>query len=364
MIKIAVLPGDGIGPEIINESLKVIETVSEKIDIKFDFKFCDVGAIAIDKYNNPLPDKTLKICKESDAVLFGAIGHPKFDNNPNLKVRPEQGLLRLRKELGLYANLRPVKSYDELLSLSPLKKNIIENTDMLIVRELTGGIYFGEPRGIEPMENNQRKGINTHSYTTSEIHRIARVAFDLAKKRKNKVTSCEKSNVMEAGILWREEVQAIKDKEFKKVELNHMLADNCAMQLLRYPKQFDVILADNLFGDMLSDEAAMLTGSLGLLPSASLGAKDKNGRIRSLYEPVHGSAPDIEGKNIANPIATILSLSMALRYSLDLGKEADQLDNAVQSVLDDGLRTKDIMSQNMKEVSTTEMGDAIIAKLK
>ena len=234
----------------------------------------------------------------------------------------------------------------------------------MIVRELTGGIYFGEPRGIEPMENNQRKGINTHSYTTAEIHRIARVAFDLAKKRKNKVTSCEKSNVMEAGILWREEVQAIKDKEFKKVELNHMLADNCAMQLLRYPKQFDVILADNLFGDMLSDEAAMLTGSLGLLPSASLGAKDKNGRIRSLYEPVHGSAPDIEGKNIANPIATILSLSMALRYSLDLGKEADQLDNAVQSVLDDGLRTKDIMSKNMKEVSTTEMGDAIIAKLK
>ena len=234
----------------------------------------------------------------------------------------------------------------------------------MIVRELTGGIYFGEPRGIEPMENNQRKGINTHSYTTSEIQRIARVAFDLAKKRRNKVTSCEKSNVMEAGVLWREEVQLIKDKEFKNVELNHMLADNCAMQLLRYPKQFDVILADNLFGDMLSDEAAMLTGSLGLLPSASLGIKDKNGRIRSLYEPVHGSAPDIEGKNIANPIATILSLSMALRYSLDLEKEADQLDKAVQSVLDEGLRTKDILSKNMKEVSTSQMGDAIIAKLK
>ena len=234
----------------------------------------------------------------------------------------------------------------------------------MIVRELTGGIYFGEPRGIEPIENNQRRGVNTHTYTTSEIQRIARVAFDLAKKRKNKVTSCEKSNVMEAGVLWREEVQAIKDKEFKKVELNHMLADNCAMQLLRYPKQFDVILADNLFGDMLSDEAAMLTGSLGLLPSASLGLKDKNGRVRSLYEPVHGSAPDITGKNIANPIATILSLSMALRYSLDLDKEADQIDQAVQSVLDDGLRTKDIMTKNMKEVSTTDMGDAIIAKLK
>ena len=233
----------------------------------------------------------------------------------------------------------------------------------MIVRELTGGIYFGEPRGIEPMENNQRKGINTHTYTTNEIQRIARVAFDLA-KRKNKVTSCEKSNVMEAGVLWREEVQALKDKEFQQVNLNHMLADNCAMQLLRYPKQFDVILADNLFGDMLSDEAAMLTGSLGLLPSASLGAKDKNGKIRSLYEPVHGSAPDIAGKNLANPIATILSLSMALRYSLDLGKEADQLDSSVQKVLDDGLRTKDIMSKGKKEVTTSDMGDAIISKLK
>ena len=234
----------------------------------------------------------------------------------------------------------------------------------MIVRELTGGIYFGEPRGIEPIENNQRKGINTHTYTTNEIQRIARVAFDLAKKRKNKVTSCEKSNVMEAGVLWREEVQALKDKEFQQVNLNHMLADNCAMQLLRYPKQFDVILADNLFGDMLSDEAAMLTGSLGLLPSASLGAKDKNGKIRSLYEPVHGSAPDIAGKNLANPIATILSLSMALRYSLDLGKEADQLDSSVQKVLDDGLRTKDIMSKGKKEVTTSDMGDAIISKLK
>ena len=234
----------------------------------------------------------------------------------------------------------------------------------MIVRELTGGIYFGEPRGIEPIENNERKGINTHSYTTSEIQRIARVAFDLAKKRKNKVTSCENSNVMEAGVLWREEVQKLKDKEFKKVELSHMLADNCAMQLLRNPKQFDVILADNLFGDMLSDEAAMLTGSLGLLPSASLGAKDKNGKIRSLYEPVHGSAPDIAGKNIANPIATILSLSMALRYSLDLEKEANLLDSAVQKVLDEGLRTKDIISAGKKEVTTTDMGDAIISKLK
>ena len=234
----------------------------------------------------------------------------------------------------------------------------------MIVRELTGGIYFGEPRGIEPYKNNERKGINTHTYTSSEIHRIARVAFELAKKRKNKVTSCEKSNVMEAGVLWREEVQNLKDKEFGKVNLEHMLADNAAMQLLRNPKQFDVILADNLFGDMLSDEAAMLTGSLGLLPSASLGAKDKNGKIRSLFEPCHGSAPDIAGKNISNPIATILSFSMALRYSLDMDKEADTLDNAVQQVLDDGLRTKDIVSKGTKEVTTSQMGDAIISKLK
>ena len=234
----------------------------------------------------------------------------------------------------------------------------------MIVRELTGGIYFGEPRGIVPIENGERKGINTHTYTTTEIHRVARVAFELAKKRKNTVTSCEKSNVMEAGVLWREEVQILRDKEFKKVELKHMLADNCAMQLLRDPKQFDVIVTDNLFGDMLSDEAAMLTGSLGLLPSASLGAKDKNGKMRSMYEPIHGSAPDIAGKNIANPIASILSLSMALRYSLELDAEADLLDLAVQQVLDDGLRTKDIMSAGKKEVGTSVMGDAIIAKLK
>ena len=236
--------------------------------------------------------------------------------------------------------------------------------DILIVRELTGGIYFGEPRGIKPIEKGERKGINTHSYTSSEIIRVAKVAFELAKKRKKKVTSCEKSNVMESGVLWREEVQALRDKEFKDIELKHMLADNCAMQLLRNPKQFDVIVTDNLFGDMLSDEAAMLTGSLGLLPSASLGSRDKNGKMRSMYEPVHGSAPDIAGRAIANPIASILSFSMALRYSLDLEQEANNLDNAVQKVLDQGLRTKDILSKGKKEVSTSQMGDAIISKLK
>ena len=234
----------------------------------------------------------------------------------------------------------------------------------MIVRELTGGIYFGEPRGIKPIENGERKGINTHTYTSSEITRVARIAFDLAKKRSNKVTSCEKSNVMEAGQLWKEEVQLLHDKEYKDVELNHMLADNCSMQLLRNPKQFDVIVTDNLFGDMLSDQASMLTGSLGLLPSASLGEKNKDGEMRAMYEPIHGSAPDIAGKGLANPIATILSFAMALRYSLDLDKEADTLETAVQDVLNDGLRTKDIIAKGNKEVSTSQMGDAIISKLK
>ena len=296
-------------------------------------------------------------------MILGACGGPKWDNLEFSK-KPERALLKLRKELKLFANLRPAICFKQLVDSSTLKPEIVSGLNIMIVRELTGGIYFGEPRGIEPIENNQRRGINTHSYTSGEIQRIAKVAFDLAKKRINKVTSCEKSNVMEAGVLWREEVQSLRDKEYKKIELEHMLADNCAMQLLRNPKQFDVILADNLFGDMLSDEAAMLTGSLGLLPSASLGLKDKNGKVRSLYEPIHGSAPDIAGKNIANPIATILSLSMAFRYSLDLDKEADLLDAAVQKVLDDGLRTKDIISDGKKEVTTVDMGDAIISKLK
>ena len=277
--------------------------------------------------------------------------------------KPERALLKLRKELKLFANLRPAICFKQLVNASSLKPEIVSGLDILIVRELTGGIYFGEPRGIKPSENGERKGINTHSYTSSEIIRVARVAFELAEKRNKKVTSCDKSNVMEAGLLWREEVQSLKDKEFKNIKLEHMLADNCAMQLLRNPKQFDVIVTDNLFGDILSDEAAMLTGSLGLLPSASLGAKDKNENIRSMYEPVHGSAPDIAGKGIANPIASILSFAMALKYSLNLEKEADNLNSAVQRVLDDGLRTKDILSKGKKEVSTSQMGDAIISKL-
>jgi len=361
--KILLLPGDGIGPEVINEVRKVLEWLNINKSLDFEIDEDLVGGSSYEKHKIPITDEVFYKALESEAVILGAVGGPKWDNLEFAK-KPERALLKLRKELKLFANLRPAICFRQLVDASSLKPEIISDLDIMIVRELTGGIYFGEPRGIVPIENGERKGINTHTYTTSEIHRVARVAFELAKKRKNKVTSCEKSNVMEAGQLWKEEVQVLRDKEFKKVELKHMLADNCAMQLLRDPKQFDVIVTDNLFGDMLSDEAAMLTGSLGLLPSASLGAKDKNGKMRSMYEPVHGSAPDIAGKGVANPIASILSLSMALRYSLDLETEAKSLDLAVQQVLDDGLRTKDIMSVGKKEVGTSVMGDAIIAKLK
>ena len=360
--KILLLPGDGIGPEVVGETKKIINWFNKKKSLDFKIDQDLIGGASIDKHGMPITDEVFYKALESDAVILGACGGPQYDKLEFSK-KPERGLLKLRKELKLFANLRPAICFKQLVEASSLKPEIVSGLDILIVRELTGGIYFGEPRGIEPIENGERKGINTHSYTTKEIQRVARVAFELATKRKNKVTSCEKSNVMESGVLWREEVQALRDKEYKKIELNHMLADNCAMQLLRNPKQFDVIVTDNLFGDMLSDEAAMLTGSLGLLPSASLGERDKNGRIRSLYEPVHGSAPDIAGKNISNPIATILSFSMALKYSFDLEKEAVLLDEAVQKVLDKGLRTKDIMSPGKKEISTSDMGDAIISNL-
>ena len=361
--KLLLLPGDGIGPEVVGEVKKIIEWLNKNKSLDFKIEEGLVGGASYEKNKNPITDEVFYKALESDAVILGAVGGPKYDKLEFSK-RPERALLKLRKELKLFANLRPAICFKQLVQASSLKPEIISGLDIMIVRELTGGIYFGEPRGIEPIKNNERKGVNTHVYTSSEIQRVAKVAFELAKKRKNKVTSCDKSNVMEDGVLWREEVQALKEKDYKKIELEHMLADNCAMQLLRNPKQFDVIVTDNLFGDMLSDEAAMLTGSLGLLPSASLGEKDKNGKTRSMYEPVHGSAPDIAGKNIANPIATVLSFSMALRFSLDLDKEANLLDAAVQKVLDDGLRTKDIMSEGKKEVTTSDMGDAIISKLK
>jgi len=360
--KILLLPGDGIGPEVMAEVEKIIKWFNSKKSLDFEIDKDLVGGAAYDKHGSPITDEAFYKAQESAAVILGAVGGPKWDNL-DFSKKPERALLKLRKELKLFANLRPAICFKQLVDASSLKPELVSDLDILFVRELTGGIYFGEPRGIKPIDNGERKGINTHIYTSSEIERVARVAFDLARKRNNKVTSCEKSNVMEAGQLWKEEVQSIHEKEYSDVELNHMLADNCAMQLVRNPKQFDVIVTDNLFGDMLSDEAAMLTGSLGLLPSASLGAKDKNGNMRSLYEPVHGSAPDIAGQGIANPIATILSFAMALRYSLDLDKEADSLEKAVQDVLDEGLRTKDIISKGMKEVSTSVMGDAIISKL-
>ena len=360
--KILLLPGDGIGPEVMAEVEKIIEWFNSKKSLDFEIDKDLVGGAAYDKHGSPITDEAFYKAQESAAVILGAVGGPKWDNL-DFSKKPERALLKLRKELKLFANLRPAICFKQLVDASSLKPELVSDLDLLFVRELTGGIYFGEPRGIKPIDNGERKGINTHIYTSSEIQRVARVAFDLARKRNNKVTSCEKSNVMEARQLWKEEVQSIHEKEYSDVELNHMLADNCAMQLVRNPKQFDVIVTDNLFGDMLSDEAAMLTGSLGLLPSASLGAKDKNGNMRSLYEPVHGSAPDIAGQGIANPIATILSFAMALRYSLDLDKEADSLEKAVQDVLDEGLRTKDIISKGMKEVSTSVMGDAIISKL-
>ena len=361
---ILLLAGDGIGPEIMKEAKKIISWFNKNKKLEIEISEELAGGISYDENGTPLTDKVLYKAMDSDAVLLGAVGGPKWDNLEFSK-KPERALLRLRKEMRLFANLRPAICFSELVSASSLKAEIVSDLDILIVRELTGGIYFGEPRGIEPIENGERKGVNTHTYTTKEIKRVAKVAFDLALKRGKKVTSADKSNVMEAGQLWKEEVQALYDenKAYKEIELSHMLADNCAMQLVRNPKQFDVIVTDNLFGDMLSDEAAMLTGSLGMLPSASLSEKDKNGRIRSMYEPCHGSAPDIAGKGIANPIAMILSFAMALKYSLNFDKESELLESAIKLVLKDGLRTADIMEDGKKNVSTSDMGDAIVAKL-
>ena len=315
---ILLLAGDGIGPEIMAEVKKVIDwfNVNKKLSLEISEEL--VGGASFDENGTPLTDQVLFKAMDSNAVLLAAVGGPKWDD-VEFSKKPERALLRLRKEMRLFANLRPAICFEELVSASTLKPEIISGLDILIVRELTGGIYFGEPRGIEHIENGDRKGINTHVYTSKEIRRVAKVAFDLALKRNLKVTSADKSNVMEAGLLWKEEVQKLYDdsKEYKSIELSHMLADNLAMQLVRNPKQFDVIVTDNLFGDMLSDEAAMLTGSLGMLPSASLSEKDKHGRIRSMYEPCHGSAPDIAVKCIANPIAMVLSFAMALKYSLD-----------------------------------------------
>ncbi|CUH39426.1 3-isopropylmalate dehydrogenase [Jannaschia seosinensis] len=357
-----ILPGDGIGPEVMAQVERVIDWFAANRDLAFDVSTDLAGGCAYDAHGTPLTDATMAKAQEVDAVLLGAVGGPQYDDL-DFSLKPERALLRLRKEMDLFANLRPAQCFDALADFSSLKRELVAGLDMMIVRELTSGVYFGEPRGVTH-EGNERVGVNTHRYTESEIARVARAAFELARKRSNRVCSMEKRNVMEAGILWRDVVQEIHDAEYPDVELSHMLADAGGMQIVRAPKQFDVILTDNLFGDMLSDVAAMLTGSLGMLPSASLGLPMANGRPKALYEPVHGSAPDIAGQDKANPIACILSFAMALRYSFDEGANADLLENAVQKVLADGVRTGDLMGpEGGTPVGTVGMGDAILAAL-
>ncbi len=352
--KIAVLKGDGIGPEIVDATLRVLEKIAELYGVEFSFQEGLIGGIAIDKTGDPLPDETLELCKSSDAVLLGAVGGPKWDDLPTHK-RPEKGLLRIRKELDLFANLRPAKVWEPLIDSSPLKPEVVKGTDMLVVRELTGDVYYGEPRGIFE-ENGKRVGVNTMKYSEDEIRRVVRKAFEIARKRRKKLTSVDKSNVLEVSGLWKEIVEEEK-KNFPDVELEHLYVDNCAMQIVRRPSTFDVIVTGNIFGDILSDEAGVVVGSLGMLPSASVGEK------YALYEPVHGSAPDIAGKGIANPIATILSASMMLKYSFSMDDAADLLERAVEEVLRKGYRTPDIYSEGCKKVGTREMTDKIIETL-
>src|SRR6476469_7324951 len=357
------LPGDGIGPEVMAEVKKLITWMNAHRMGTFNTEEGLCGGCAYDAHGVAVTDETVAKAKAADAIILGAVGGPKWDKVP-YETRPEAGLLRLRKELDLYANLRPAVTYPALADASSLKRELVEGLDIMILRELTGGVYFGEPKTITDLGNGQKRAIDTQVYDTYEIERISRVAFELARKRRNNVTSMEKNNVMKSGVLWKEVVSQVHGREFKDVTLEHQLADSGGMQLVRNPKQFDVIVCDNLFGDMLSDIAAMLTGSIGTLASASLGELDvKTKKRKALYEPVHGSAPDIAGKGLANPIAMIASFGMALRYSFDMGAEADQIDKAIAAALEKGFRTGDIASAGMKTVSTREMGDAILAEL-
>ncbi|RUM87425.1 MAG: 3-isopropylmalate dehydrogenase [Thermovibrio sp.] len=352
---IAVLPGDGIGPEIVKQAVKVMDAVSEKFGLKLNYKYGLIGGAAIDEFGVPFPDETKEIILSSDAVLLGAVGGPKWDNLP-FEIRPERALLGMRKLLNAFANLRPAKLYDELIDASTLKPEVVRGVDIMVVRELTSGIYFGIPKGIF-VDGDERVGINTLRYYEHEVERIARVAFEVARKRKKKVTSVDKANVLEATVLWREVVERVHE-DYEDVELNHMYVDNAAMQVIRWPKQFDVIVTTNMFGDILSDACAMLTGSLGMLPSASIGGKI------GLYEPIHGSAPDIAGQNIANPIATINSAGMMFTYSFNMPEVEEVIDRAVMSVLSKGYRTKDIYSEGCKLISTEEMGDLIAEEIR
>ena len=349
--RIAVLGGDGIGQEVTPEAQKVLRVVGKAAGVSFEFESALVGGAAIDATGGPLPDATLRLCRESHAILFGSVGGPKWDTLPQ-EQRPERGLLGLRKELDLFANLRPATCFPMLVDASPLKRSVVEGTDIMVIRELTGGLYFGEPRGRESSPDGGERAINTMAYTSREIERVARAAFDVAMKRKKRLTSVDKANVLIVSQLWREVVTRVA-KEFPEVTLDHVLVDNCAMALVHKPTQFDTIVTENTFGDILSDEAAILAGSMGMLPSASLGGKV------ALYEPVHGTAPDIAGQGVANPIAAILSAGMLLRYSLDRGADAARVDAAVLRVLEEGYRTRDIHSDGTKLVGTSEMGDLI-----
>lgn len=361
--KLLLLPGDGIGPETMAEVRKIIAYMNDSLSAGFEIEEGLVGGCAYDAHGQAISEADMERALAADAVLFGAVGGPKWDGVP-YEVRPEAGLLRLRKDLQLFANLRPAICYPALAGSSSLKPEVIEGLDILILRELTGGVYFGEPKEIVDLGNGQKRAIDTQVYDTYEIERIAAVAFELARTRRNHVTSMEKRNVMKSGVLWNEVVTRVHQERYSDVRLTHMLADAGGMQLVRWPKQFDVIVTDNLFGDMLSDVAAMLTGSLGMLPSASLGAEDPaTGKRKALYEPVHGSAPDIAGKGLANPIAMIGSFAMALRYSFGLVKEADMLEKAIANVLDSGLRTKDIAGPGVNAVGTGEVGDAIVKEM-
>ena len=357
---ILLLPGDGIGPEVIDELVRVMDWFSANRGIEFDIRKDDLGGAAYDRYGTPLSDDTLAIAKEVDAIVMGAVGGPQWDNVER-HLRPEAGLLTLRKELDLFANLRPATCMPALAAASSLKQDLVSGLDILILRELTAGVYFGEPRGIETMPDGRRRALDTQVYFESEIERLVRVGFELAAKRGKKVHSVEKANVMESGVFWREIATRV-GKDYPDITLEHMYADNCAMQLVRQPKQFDVIATDNLFGDILSDCAAMLTGSLGMLPSASLGA-EVNGKRAALYEPVHGSAPDIAGQGKANPLATILSFAMCLRFSLNRNTDADLLETAVDNILARSIRTVDIAASGVTPVSTAEMGTALIKEL-
>jgi len=361
--KLLLLPGDGIGVEVMAEVKRLIAFLNKSGLASFETEEDLVGGAAYDAHGKAISEDAMKRALAADAVMFGAVGGPKWADVP-YAARPEAGLLRLRKDLGLFANLRPAVCYPALADASSLKRELVEGLDIMIVRELTGGVYFGEPKEIVTLESGEKRAIDTQVYTTHEIERIARVAFDLAKVRKSLVHSSEKHNVMKSGVLWKQVVTAVHKAEYPELKLEHILADNCGMQLVRTPKQFDVIVCDNLFGDMLSDVAAMLTGSLGMLPSASLGATDPaTGKRKAMYEPVHGSAPDIAGKGLANPIATLASFGMALRYSFGLSEAADRLDAAIAQVLGEGLRTKDIAAVGQNAVSTSDMGGAVIKAL-